>query len=164
MKQDNEQTNYIVLIDNAEVKENTIIKVDEWLQILGDSLKTIAAKELKSIKTDIDNYEKALGGEMGAIEQLKSLLNIITEIKNKSMDMEFRIVEVQEQFRVLDMYEYEIEEEVRKEVDGLMAQWEQLLEYADKQDFAVNDFKKNFAEVTKQDVENFKSKIKEEFE
>lgn len=131
---------------------------------MGDSLKTIAAKELKSIKTDIDNYEKALGGEMGAIEQLKSLLNIITEIKNKSMDMEFRIVEVQEQFRVLDMYEYEIEEEVRKEVDGLMAQWEQLLEYADKQDFAVNDFKKNFAEVTKQDVENFKSKIKEEFE
>lgn len=131
---------------------------------MGDSLKTIAAKELKSIKTDIDNYEKALGGEMGAIEQLKSLLNIITEIKNKSMDMEFRIVEVQEQFRVLDMYEYEIEEDVRKEVDGLMAQWEQLLEYADKQDFAVNDFKKNFAEVTKQDVENFKSKIKEEFE
>lgn len=33
---------------------------------------------------------------MGAIEQLKSLLNVITEIKNKSMDMEFRIVEVQE--------------------------------------------------------------------
>lgn len=31
MRQDNEQTNYIVLIDNAEVKENTIIKVDEWL-------------------------------------------------------------------------------------------------------------------------------------
>ena len=131
---------------------------------MGNSLKALAAKELKSIKTDIENYEKALGGEMGAIEQLKSLLNIITEIKNKSMDMEFRIVEVQEQFRVLDMYEYEVEEDVRKEVDGLMAQWEQLLEYADKQDFAVNDFKKNFAEVTKQDVENFKSKIKEEFE
>ena len=99
---------------------------------MGNSLKALAAKELKSIKTDIENYEKALGGEMGAIEQLKSLLNIITEIKNKSMDMEFRIVEVQEQFRVLDMYEYEIEEDVRKEVDGLMAQWEQLLEYADK--------------------------------
>ena len=62
------------------------------------------------------------------------------------------------------MYEYDIEEEIKKEVDGLMSQWEQLLEYADKQDFAVNDFKKNFAEVTKQDVETFKSKIKEEYE
>jgi len=35
---------------------------------LGDSLKNIASKELKFIRTDIDNYEKALGGEMGAIE------------------------------------------------------------------------------------------------
>lgn len=94
LKHDNEQSNYFVLIDNAEVKENTVVKVDEWLQILGDSLKIIASKELKSIRFDIDNYEKALGGEMGAIEQLKSLLNVITEIKNKSMDMEFRIVEV----------------------------------------------------------------------
>lgn len=121
LKHDNEQQNYFVLIDNSEVKEATILKVDEWLQILGDSLKVIASKELKSIRNDIENYEKALGGEMGAIEQLKSLLNVITEIKNKSMDMEFRIVEVQEQFRVLDMYEYDIEEEIRKEVDGLMS-------------------------------------------
>jgi dynein heavy chain len=81
----------------------------------------IAFKELKTIRNDIDNYEKALGGEMGAIEQLKSLLNVITEIKNISMDMEFRIVEVQEQYRVLGMYDYEIEDDVKKEVDGLMS-------------------------------------------
>jgi len=56
------------------------------------------------------DYEKALRGEMGAIEQLKTLLNVISEIKNKSMDMEFRIVEVQEQYRVLKMYNYTIDE------------------------------------------------------
>jgi dynein heavy chain len=163
LKQNNEHENYFVLIDITEVKENSISKVDEWLQILGDSLKMIANKELKSIKNDIDNYEKALGGEMGAIDQLKALLNVITEIKNTSMDMEFRIVEVQEQFRVLDMYEYEIDEEVKKDVEGLMNQWDQLLEYADKTNFGVNDFKKNFAEVTKQDVETFKIKIIDEY-
>jgi len=43
---------------------------------------------------------------MRGIEQLKQLLNVISEIKNKSMDMEFRIVEVQEQFRILSMYKY----------------------------------------------------------
>jgi hypothetical protein len=31
-------------------------------------LKTIASKELKAIRNDIDNYDKALGGEMGAID------------------------------------------------------------------------------------------------
>lgn len=61
---------------------------------LGDSLKGMAAKELKAIMNDTANYNKALNGEMGAIDQLKSLLNVISEIKNKSMEMEFRIVEV----------------------------------------------------------------------
>lgn len=46
---------------------------------------------------------------MGDIDQLKQLLNVITEIKNKSMDMELRILEVQEQFRVLNMYDFEID-------------------------------------------------------
>lgn len=111
LQNDSEQQNYFVLIDNSEVKESTILQVGEWLQILGESLKAIATKELKAIMTETANYDKALRGEMGAIEQLKQLLNVISEIKNKSMDMEFRIVEVQEQFRVLSIYNYEIDEE-----------------------------------------------------
>jgi len=109
-------------------------------------------------------YEKNLRGEMGAIEQLKALLNVISEIKNKSMDMEFRIDEVQEQYRVLKMYQYKIDEETTKNVEELMQNWESLLNEADKKDFEVNDFKKNFAEVTKQDVENFKVQITTEYE
>jgi dynein heavy chain len=61
------------------------------------------------------------------------------------------------------MYEYDIDEEVKKDVEGLMNQWDQLQEYADKTNFGVNDFKKNFAEVTKQDVETFKIKILDEY-
>jgi hypothetical protein len=38
------------------------------------------------------------------------LLEVIAEIKNISMEMEFRITEVQEQYRVLKMYDYPIEE------------------------------------------------------
>ena len=51
---------------------------------------------------------------MGGIDSLKHLLNVISEIKNKSMDMEFRINEVQEQFRILKMYKYEVKEEVQQ--------------------------------------------------
>ena len=162
--QQNEQQNYIVLIDYNEVKQASIEKIDEWLQILGDGLKTIATKELKAIIRDTEEYEKALKGEMGAIEQLKALLNVISEIKNKSMDMEFRIVEVQEQFRVLKMYNYSYPEDIEKEVDTLMTNWDDLLEFADRKDFEVNDFKKSFSEVTKTDVETFKIKIMEEYE
>ena len=80
------------------------------------------------------------------------------------MDMEFRIVEVQEQFRVLSIYNYEIDEETQKEVENAMSNWSELLDFADRKDFDVNDFKKNFAEVTKQEVETFKGKIKDEYD
>lgn len=46
---DNEQQNYFVLIDQSEVNESTIKKVDEWLNILGECLKQIASKELHQI-------------------------------------------------------------------------------------------------------------------
>lgn len=124
----------------------------------------MAQNELKAITKETQELEKSLKGEMGAIDQLKTLLNVISAIKNQSMDMEFRIIEVQEQFRVLNMYNYEIDEDIQKEVDTLMTNWEELLEFADKKDFEVNDFKKNFAEVTKQEVETFKTKIIAEFE
>lgn len=80
------------------------------------------------------------------------------------MEMEFRINEVQEQFRILSMYDYPIEEEQQKDVDNLMVNWEELIEYADKQDNAVKSFKKNFSEVTQTEVEQFKEVIEKEYE
>jgi dynein heavy chain len=62
------------------------------------------------------------------------------------------------------MYQYSIDEETTKNVEELMSNWENLLNEADKKDFEVNDFKKNFAEVTKADVENFKVQITTEYE
>jgi len=78
--------------------------------------------------------------------------------------MEFRILEVQEQFRVLSMYEYSIDAEVQNQVENLMIEWSELLDFADRKDFDMNEFKTNFAEVSKQEVEAFKIKIKEEYE
>jgi hypothetical protein len=65
---------------------------------------------------------------------------------------------------VLSIYNYEIDEETQKEVESAMTNWSELLDFADRKDFDVNDFKKNFAEVTKQEVETFKGKIKDEYD
>lgn len=45
-----------------------------------------------------------------------------------------------------------------------MINWEELIEYADKQDNAVKSFKKNFSEVTQTEVEQFKETIEKEYE
>jgi hypothetical protein len=78
---------------------------------LGELVRAIANKELSAIVQLTDRYNKDLNKEINDKESLQEFLANISEIKNTSMEMEFRINEVQEQFRILSMYDYPIEEE-----------------------------------------------------
>ena len=89
-------SSFFVLIDYREVKQQAQDKVSEWLNVLGESLIDISSKDLKNIINEINEYEKQLKTEVHGIEQLKHVLNIISEIKNTSMDMEFKINEIVE--------------------------------------------------------------------
>ncbi len=83
--------NYLVRIDFTEVKSSAREKINEWLVILGKTLTDIAKSTLNNIVKEIGIYHEALQKEMNAIEPIKQLLNVIADIKNKSMDMELRI-------------------------------------------------------------------------
>ena len=103
--------NFLVLVDYSDVLTNALDKVNEWLQSLGRVLTDIAKKELTRVKDITHGYEEKLKIEANNIDPIKELLNVIAEIRNKSMDMELKISEVQEQFRVLRMYKYDVDEE-----------------------------------------------------
>lgn len=85
------------------MKQQAFDKVNEWLNVLGETLIDMSTKDLNYIVKDINEYEKHLKTEVHGIDGLKHVLNIISEIKNTSMDMELRINESVEQFRVLRM-------------------------------------------------------------
>lgn len=62
--------------------------------MFGDILKEMANKELLAIQSRIADYNKDLDDEPATIDILKKILNVITTIKDKSMEMEFRINDV----------------------------------------------------------------------
>ena len=80
------------------------------------------------------------------------------------MDMELKISEVVEQVRVLKMYKYPIEKETQDQVDMIAENWALLVEFAEKQDFKVNELKESFAEVTQRNVFTFQEELKKEYE
>ena len=53
------------------------------------------------------------------IEELKALLNKIAEIKTKSMMMEFRISDIVEKFRTLQMYKQAVDNNLVQNAFGL---------------------------------------------
>lgn len=78
---------------------------------------------------------------MNAIEPIKQLLNVIAEIKNKSMDMELKIVEAQEQFRVLKLYKYNVDPDDQEQVNSISQMWNELLDLANRKDHEVVKYK-----------------------
>jgi hypothetical protein len=72
-------------------------------------LTDIAKTDLIEIQKEIDKYNMQLTKEADSIEEIKALLESITRIRNTSMDMELKISETQEQFRVLKMYKYPVD-------------------------------------------------------
>jgi dynein heavy chain, axonemal len=67
-------------------------------------MRTLGIKDLDNIRKEIDEYRDKLSKVPDEIEDLKRMLNLISEIYNKSMIMEFRISDVTEKFRTLEMY------------------------------------------------------------
>jgi hypothetical protein len=67
--------------------------VNDWLNVLGETLIDMSTKDLNAILKDIFEYERHLKTEVHGIDGLKHVLNVISEIKNTSMDMELRIHE-----------------------------------------------------------------------
>ena len=79
------------------------------------------------------------------IEELKSLLNKISEIKTVSMMMEFRISDIVEKFRTLQMYKQPVEEETVRQAFSLEEKWKDLVIKAMKKDANLESSKQMFA-------------------
>ena len=96
-------------MDYSHVKSSLTDIVLEFLKKLGDYLTNLAKTDLTKIKEIIKEHNEQLSRDMTSIDEIKNLLDTIARIRNKSMDMELKISEAQEQFRVLKMYKYPVD-------------------------------------------------------
>lgn len=67
-------------------------------------------KDLEALRKVIQEYEDKMDENPSNIQELKSLLNKISQIKTMSMMMEFKIADVVEKFRTLQMYKQPVPE------------------------------------------------------
>jgi len=156
--------NSIVDVDYTEVHNNGNEKINEWWSALGKILNDIAKGTLTSIQKEIKGYQEFLAVSKEGIELFKALLNKVAEIRNISMEMELRIGKVQEQFRVLNMYKYQIPPEDQQAVDRIGDEWAELIETANKKDHEVSGYKQTYASITMTGVAKFKKDLAAEYE
>jgi dynein heavy chain len=155
---------YFIIIDFSDVKQKCTEKNYEWLSMLGDKLKQLAISNLNEITEEIEEYHKLLKINPGNNETLASLLSNINKIKDLSMEMEFRTTDVQEQFRILENYKFDVEPELHKRANNLGNEWNNLIYQAKKTDFESIQRKETFANITQKEVKQFNEEIKKVYE
>lgn len=141
--------NSLIQVDYTQVKTSLRDTCMDFLKKLGEFLTNLAKTDLAKIKEIIREHNEQLSKDMQSIDEIKNLLESIAKIRNKSMDMELKIAEAQEQFRVLKMYKYPVDPQDQADVDGIAQEWADLIEKAERTDHKVNEIKGAYSELTK---------------
>ena len=148
-----------VIVDYSKVINSFITQAKDWLDRHGNVLRAMGERDLNQIKAEIESYRLRLEENPSRRETLKELLNVIAEIKNLTMNMEFRIADVQEKFRILNNYNQKVDPLVMEEALGLEKKWRELVLEGEIKNLRLDQYKKHFADVTRQEVTSFKAQI-----
>jgi dynein heavy chain len=153
-----------VRIDSIAVISGIRARALEWVDDYGEVLRFLAKKEVKAIQDEIKSYHVKFGEIPTSLEKLKELLNAISEVKQKSMDAELKILDIQERYRTVALYNIKCSDEEHAVTDGLMQEWKDLKDKALTIDRRTVTVKKHFAEVTSENVVEFAEKIRKWYE
>ena len=149
----------------ASIKRDAMKWVDLFTNILFEK----ANKALNEQLSTMQSYQEQLQETPSDLKSMKSLLSIISTINSSHMVVEFRIIEIEEMFRTIRLYnsvylEFDSKKESLEEAEHLMERWNELRVEANQKNQSMLKYKQKFAEETKVDVQKFHGKVKETYE
>lgn len=140
----------------------------EWIRKYGDILQDMAVSQLHRVLDEIHTYSRHLAKPTDGIDELKFVLNVISEIRANNMRMELLFHEVIEKFQTLRLYG--IRSYAQKDgelVDSLFVIWAKLMEDAKQRDIGLIDVKEKFKQITSNQIKEYQvtvRKLRDRFE
>ena len=138
-----------------------------WVEAIGVQLLDGANVRMLTLQATIAEYTENMLAKPKKIDQLKFLLNAISEIKNSSMERELEYMDIAERYRTLELYSIVVPDEAKTAAGSLGPMWMELLMTARVTEVKLAPVKRKFTAVTVKQVDEFKILVqatKEEFE
>jgi hypothetical protein len=151
---------FIKIENNACIAEFKT-KAKDWLNGWANVLIEITEKELKIIKEQVEDYKKRLVELPGnSLDKLKDILGTCANVKDISMNMELYINDVQEKYRTLLMYGFDLHHKDNRELaQNLHELWKKLEQQSsDKQEDMI-PYREKQSKLTLDNVDKFKKEI-----
>ncbi|TKS80370.1 Dynein heavy chain 10, axonemal [Collichthys lucidus] len=152
----NEHIVHLNLQPLAQIVQKT---AESWISSLGSLLNKSAKEDLFNLRDELMELSEMLKQSPDTIEDLKSVFKTISAIRDMSLDVQLRFLDIQERYRTLAMYNVEIREKELELVAKIDQMWSDLFTESRQVDRSLTDVKKSFTAVTTEKIEKFRMEV-----
>ncbi|XP_028270606.1 dynein heavy chain 10, axonemal isoform X2 [Parambassis ranga] len=145
---------------NLEPLAQTLQEIAEsWISSLGSFLIKAAKEDLFNLRDELMQLSDKLKQSPDTFEDLKSVISTISDIRDMSLDVEMKFIDIKERYRTMAMYKAEVGEDEMELVGKIGQMWDDLFAEARRVDRSLKDVKKSFTVSTTENVEEFKQEL-----
>ncbi|XP_031712248.1 dynein heavy chain 10, axonemal [Anarrhichthys ocellatus] len=153
------KTEHIIHL-NLEPLAHTVQEAAEsWISSLGSLLNKPAKVDLFNLRDELMQLSGKLKENPDTFDDLKSIVGTISDIRDMSLDVEMRFIDIQERYRTMAMYKVELGEDERELVANIDKMWNDLFAESRQVDRSLTGVKKSYTQTTKEKIEEFKQEL-----
>ncbi|RUS75416.1 hypothetical protein EGW08_016827 [Elysia chlorotica] len=142
-------------LNTEPLAEAAVAHAQEWICLMAKKLGARAGIQVRSVYAEMMDKWSDLDDRTDNLEELKSVLTTIQNIKDSLLTWETKWRAVQEDFRTLTVYNIEVPEEDMQLQRDLPVTYQILLMKAKKRDNKLMSVKEKFKVITARLVESF---------
>eukprot|EP01028_Stygiella_incarcerata_P003072 TRINITY_DN1583_c0_g3_i1.p1 TRINITY_DN1583_c0_g3~~TRINITY_DN1583_c0_g3_i1.p1 ORF type:complete len:4602 (-),score=1271.77 TRINITY_DN1583_c0_g3_i1:125-13930(-) len=133
----------------------------EWIVALGKLFNETMRDDIGQLDKKMSVREEELRNQPETLDELKFVLNSISEIRATSMDTEMEYRRFEYAFDTLDGYGIPLHQDEVNIVRGFCVRWQAILNEADRKSKELEPVKERFTEVTKTQVADFQNRVEQ---
>ena len=94
-----------------------------WVVAITKLMNAMCRQELMDLHELIGEFSANLDRNPDTLDDLKFILNMVAEIGGRSMEMELQYAALEDKYRTLRMYAYDVSDEEADMVDHMRTRW-----------------------------------------
>ncbi|CAH8558888.1 unnamed protein product [Heterobilharzia americana] len=127
----------------------------KWTKAYGKQLHDTGKEILINLDEEFKHRLEDLEDVPTTMTELKDVLRTIYEVRSSSLEIEEKLVDVEERYRLLNYHSLPVTENEMELVKNLRPTWLELLKSASHKERTLARVKGKFAKLTSEDIENF---------
>ncbi|KER29498.1 hypothetical protein T265_03876 [Opisthorchis viverrini] len=129
--------------------------MQKWTQAYAKQLHLVGQELLVGLQEEFKHRFAEMDMDPVTPEELKYILQTLYDIRLSAMDVDFRLNDLSECYRLLQIHKFPLTEKNKKAVDEVVISWNQLKEMATKKELDLRKVRREFAREAKKNISDF---------